>query len=199
MSPSVTAKSFYRNGPWAPFHRPYRRRFRGIQKAFCYFCLPERLTARPSAAPLSFEQKHFCAKLSFRRVMERRERPGKSWSAPAVAASLSGRGPSRRAPSPGPSRPWRLFDRSKVWRKDSDPETGSRGGRCRCRCGTEPKIHPLKLLTFRQPGISLKFKYFSKNGPFPASFSSFLSFQYSWQWIFNIIFCRWLDSNRGPL
>ena len=38
-----------------------------------------------------------------------------------------------------------------------------------------------------------------KNGPFPASFSLFSSFQYSWQWIFNIKFCWWLDSNRGPL
>ena len=28
----------------------------------------------------------------------------------------------------------------------------------------------------------------------------FSSFQYSWQWtMFNIMFCRWLDSNLGPL
>ena len=40
---------------------------------------------------------------------------------------------------------------------------------------------------------------FFKNGPFPASFSLFSSFQYSWQWIFNLKFCWWLDSNRGPL
>ena len=37
------------------------------------------------------------------------------------------------------------------------------------------------------------------NGPFTASFSLFLSFQYSWLWMFNTIFCRWLDSNRGPV
>ena len=38
-----------------------------------------------------------------------------------------------------------------------------------------------------------------KNGPFTASFSLFPSFQYSLQWIFNINFCRWLDSSHGPL
>ena len=36
-------------------------------------------------------------------------------------------------------------------------------------------------------------------GQFPASFSLFLSFQYSWQYIGNIKFCRWLDLNHGPL
>ena len=37
------------------------------------------------------------------------------------------------------------------------------------------------------------------NWPIPASFSLFLSFQYSWQKNININFCRWLDSNCGPL
>ena len=38
-----------------------------------------------------------------------------------------------------------------------------------------------------------------KNGPFPASFSLFLSFQYSLQLtMFNIIF-KWLDLNCGTL
>ena len=44
---------------------------------------------------------------------------------------------------------------------------------------------------------------FLKNGPFPSSFSLFLSFQYTVdsKQIFNkyIYFCQWLDSNRGPL
>ena len=46
-------------------------------------------------------------------------------------------------------------------------------------------------------------KVFFKSGPFPASFYLFLSFQYSSiQLIINkysIKFCRWLESNRGPL
>ena len=33
----------------------------------------------------------------------------------------------------------------------------------------------------------------------PGLFSLFSSFQYSWQLIFNIIFCQYLDSNQGPL
>ena len=38
-----------------------------------------------------------------------------------------------------------------------------------------------------------------KNGPFPATFSLFLSFQCSWQvTMFNVNFCRWLDSNLRP-
>ena len=41
------------------------------------------------------------------------------------------------------------------------------------------------------------------NGPYPASFSLFSSFQYKVdsQQMFNIniFFCQWLDSNRGPL
>ena len=41
--------------------------------------------------------------------------------------------------------------------------------------------------------------FFIKNGLFPASFSLFLSFQYSWQWLFNIKCCRWMDLNREPL
>ena len=41
--------------------------------------------------------------------------------------------------------------------------------------------------------------HFFKNGPFPASFSLFLSFQDSWQYMFNLIFCLWLDSKCGPL
>ena len=45
--------------------------------------------------------------------------------------------------------------------------------------------------------------FFFKNGPFPASFSLFLSFQYTVdsKQMFNIKinFCRWLDSNCGPL
>ena len=41
--------------------------------------------------------------------------------------------------------------------------------------------------------------FFKKNGPFPASFSLFSSFHYSWQLMFNINFCQWPDSNCGPL
>ena len=37
------------------------------------------------------------------------------------------------------------------------------------------------------------------NGPILASFSLFSSFHYSWQLTMNIIFCWWVDSNRGPL
>ena len=40
---------------------------------------------------------------------------------------------------------------------------------------------------------------FIKIGNFRPSFSLFLSFQYSWEYMFNIIFCHWLDSNHGPL
>ena len=44
---------------------------------------------------------------------------------------------------------------------------------------------------------------FFLNGPFPASFSLFLSFQYTvdskQMFNININFCRWLDSNRRPL
>ena len=38
--------------------------------------------------------------------------------------------------------------------------------------------------------------YFYLRSPFSASFSSFHN---SWQYTLNIIFCRWLDSNRGSL
>ena len=41
--------------------------------------------------------------------------------------------------------------------------------------------------------------FFKKNGPFPASFSSFSSFQNSWQLVFNINFCGWMDLNHRPL
>ena len=43
--------------------------------------------------------------------------------------------------------------------------------------------------------------FYFKNGPSPASFSLFSSFQYTVdsKQMFNINFCRWLDSNRGPL
>ena len=44
--------------------------------------------------------------------------------------------------------------------------------------------------------------FFSKNGPFPASFYLFSSFQYTVdsKQTFNInFFCQWLDSKRGPL
>ena len=37
------------------------------------------------------------------------------------------------------------------------------------------------------------------NGPFSTSCSLFLSFQFSWQWTFNLNVCQWLDSNCGPL
>ena len=40
--------------------------------------------------------------------------------------------------------------------------------------------------------------FFFQNGPFPAIFSLFLSFQNSWQRI-NEIFCQWLDLNLRPL
>ena len=46
-------------------------------------------------------------------------------------------------------------------------------------------------------------KYSSKNWPFPASFSLFLSFQYTVdsKQMFNLYinFCRWLDLNHRPL
>ena len=38
-----------------------------------------------------------------------------------------------------------------------------------------------------------------KNGPFPAYFSLFSTFQYSWQLTFNINIFQWLKSNCGPL
>ena len=41
--------------------------------------------------------------------------------------------------------------------------------------------------------------FFIKNGPFPASFSLFLSLQYSCGIQMFNKFCRWLDSNRGPM
>ena len=45
--------------------------------------------------------------------------------------------------------------------------------------------------------------YFEKNGPFPASFTLFSSFQYTVdsKQMFNLYinFCRWLDSNHRPL
>ena len=48
--------------------------------------------------------------------------------------------------------------------------------------------------------VVLPSKHFFKNGPFPVSFSLFLSFQYTVdsKQMFNK-FCRWLDSNRRPL
>ena len=47
--------------------------------------------------------------------------------------------------------------------------------------------------------LRIRPRFFLKNGPFPASFSLFSSFQYSWQEMLNIIFCRRLESNCGPL
>ena len=47
--------------------------------------------------------------------------------------------------------------------------------------------------------LSMDASSFFKNGPFMVSFSLFLSFQYSWQLMFNINFWQWMDSNRRPL
>ena len=56
------------------------------------------------------------------------------------------------------------------------------------------------LILLRSWGSNPRNEVFGLNFYFKMGhFSLFSSFQYSWQKTWNIIFCRWMDSNRGSL
>ena len=57
----------------------------------------------------------------------------------------------------------------------------------------------MSFLTIKRICGNAKSEIQSGYTPFPAYFPLFLSFQYSWQKMFNKFFCRWLESNHKPL